>query len=108
MSYSLHIERGSSIPLHEWVSAASKITSLRAQSGHSGAPGRDVAPGFEPSGELEVIDDHGRWKPAFHFSDGRGSFPVRGCDKALRTAASLLASELGASIVGDDGERYSW
>lgn len=108
MSYALHIERTSPIPLEEWLRAASKITSLRTQAGRVG-PGPDAASGSAPMpGDLEIIDHDGRWKPAFHFADGRGSFPVRCCDGSMRAAATRLASALGASIVGDEGERYCW
>jgi len=108
MSYALHIERTSPIPLEEWLRAASKITSLRTQAGRAGSS-PDATFGSAPMpGDLEVIDLDGHWKPAFHFADGRGSFPVRGCDESMRAAATRLASALGATIVGDEGERYSW
>jgi len=100
MSYALHIERTSPIPLEEWLRAASKITSLRTRSGRSGSAALP--------GDLEIIDPDGRWKAAFHFADGRGTFPVHACDESIRAAATHLASALGAAIVGDDGERYSW
>ena len=108
MSYALHIERTSPIPLEEWLCAASKITSLRTQAGRV-ATSPDAASGCATMpGDLEVVDPDGHWKPAFHFADGRGSFPVRGCDESMRAAATRLASALGATIVGDEGERYSW
>jgi len=108
MSYALHIERTSPIPLEEWLRAASKITSLRAPAGREGSsPGAASGSATMP-GDLEIVGPDGRWKPAFHFADGRGSFPARGCDAPLRAAAARLAATLGAAIVGDEGERYSW
>jgi hypothetical protein len=108
MSYTLHIERTSPIPLEEWLRAASKITSLRAQAGRVGSSHDPALPSATMHGDLEIIDADGRWKPAFRFADGRGSFPVRDCDAPMRAAATRLASALGATIVGDERERYSW
>jgi len=108
MSYALHIERTSPIPLEEWLRAASKITSLRAQAGRAGSSPDAASGSATMPGDLEITGPDGRWKPAFHFADGRGSFSARGCDASLRAAATQLACALGAGIVGDDGERYSW
>jgi len=109
MPYSLHIQRDPLISTDEWLGAASRIASLRAGTGLASrsAPVVPAAAQSAPE-DLEIVGPSGRWEPAFHFSEGRGSFPARGSHPALRTAAATLASALGASIVGDDGERYTW
>jgi len=108
MSYSLHIERSSPISLEEWLGDASKITTLRLQTGLVDSTRTTRDRSAPATGDLEMIGPSGRWEPAFHFSEGRGSFSARGSNALLREAATNLASALGASIIGDDGERYSW
>lgn len=109
MPYSLHIQRDSSISTREWLDAAARVGSLRAGTGLASRTSHDAsAPTQASAADLEIIGPSGQWEPAFHFSDGRGSFSARASHPALRAAAATLASTLGASIVGDDGERYTW
>jgi len=109
MPYSLHIQRDSSISTREWMEAAARIGSLRTGTGLASRASHDTSmPAQVSAADLEIIGPSGKWEPAFHFSEGRGSFSARSSHPALRAAAATLASTLGASIVGDDGERYTW
>ena len=109
MPYSLHIQRDPSITTREWLDAAARIGSLRTGTGLSARTAHDAsAPAQAAPGDLEIIGPSGKWEPAFQFADGRGIFSARASHPALRAAAATLASTLGASIVGDDGERYTW
>lgn len=126
MAYSLHIERaGSSISLDEWLAAAAEIDSLRPRSnGYTAvnpSTGENIEIGRSP-GDLEIALQQGlfartlgkakEWQPAFFFSQGRATFPppdnIDSAQDPVRSAAAALARALGASIVGDDGEGYTW
>ena len=125
MAYSLHIERpGSEISLDEWLAAASPLDFLRPrETPYTAANPRTGAKiGFpRSSGDLEVAlplslfarvrGQRREWEPAFFFSRGRASFHPSNIDSPtdpVRVAAAALARALKATIVGDEGEEYSW
>ncbi|MFC4728022.1 hypothetical protein [Coralloluteibacterium thermophilus] len=126
MAYSLHIERTSSnISLEDWLTAASTIGALRlrttAYATVNPSTGEIIEIDRSP-GDLEIalpqsflsraLGKERQWEPAFFFSQGRASF--RSPDNSysahdpIRKAAAALAKELGAAIVGDEGEEYAW
>lgn len=116
MAYELHIKREpQGISLDEWLEAVATVPGLRLARAPAEAlnplTGETVS---VPSakGTVEVLSGEGEWCTAFRFARDQISF------KATRTiesafdpthiAASALAEKLGAKILGDEGETYSW
>lgn len=126
MVYSLHIERAdSSIPLDEWLAAASAINCLRPrETGYTAAnpSSGDRIEVCKSIGDLEIVLPQStlarvlgkskEWQPAFFFSQGRATVPppqnIDCATDPIRTAASALARALNARIIGDEGEEYAW
>jgi hypothetical protein len=122
MAYALHIERLSLedegqpvlIPLEDWKGALSAVEgarlcvekTLKIKSPDTGAiisiPHRD--------GDAEVyFPDEKKWHAVFNWFNGSATFKAIALEhlpNPVWTAATTLASRLGAVIRGDDGERY--
>lgn len=126
MAYALHIERPhSELKLDEWVAAVKRQNELKLLAEEkvemqnpktretisiSTNPG-DVAVLFQSKGFLGV----GRtkeWRTCIRFFNGKATFfatpDIELPTDPLRVAASKLAKELNAQIVGDEGEVYDW
>jgi len=126
MAYCLHIERqDNQISLDEWCEAVSKIPNVRLQQDDNVAinPATGASVTVEKSdGDVEVICPVGfigrllgktpTWMHAITFFEGRGTFrateEIEKPNNPIRSAAALIAKELNASIVGDEGEDYEW
>ena len=125
MAYELHIERpDGDISLEEWSSAVAQVEGVRLTD--------QDAVGVNPStreevripsahGDTEVLFESGgflglgrkkQWGRVFRFSQGRATFrateSVESPGDPAHIVAAKLASLLGASIVGDEGEVYEW
>ena len=124
MAYALHLERlatraagkPTSIPFDDWKRALSSVEGVRlcVQKDYTiTIPGTvEVLSIPHRDGDAEVyFPDEQKWHAAFNWFNGSASFKA---DIALErlpnpiwTAATSLASRLGAVIRGDDGERYN-
>lgn len=126
MAYELHIERaGKDISQEEWESAVRYTEGMRFSSGDAVAvnptTGEEIRILAGPNEDADVLFEtrgflgFGRkkeWIRVFRLSNGRISFKgtpsVESPKDPVHRAAVLLASALGASIVGDEGETYEW
>ena len=124
MGYSIYIERESEISLEEWRDAANRIEGVRIDESPlemknpktgevikiEGSEG-DIAVRF-----LEKImlgfKKNEFWQKAISFSNGRGQLNyhenLENSKDPIRKALSSLASELSATIRGEEGEEYDW
>ncbi|MFW1261790.1 hypothetical protein ACEV74_22600 [Vibrio parahaemolyticus] len=124
MAYTLHIEREKTIDLEEWVNVIDSIDGLRIDAnnreilnpntgeiitiqGESGDVSiRNVTKGFLGFGKQVS------WDKAILFNSGRAQFKfVDGIEQShhpVHIAVAKIAKELGALIVGDEGEVYDW
>lgn len=122
MAYSTHIERHNAtgqrepIEIHEWIEAV-RITDWVRLASH------DEAATNSATGESIVIkgddgnaefhsDEHDAWLPVFRWNrrglisfDASSDFGEE--TSRLREAATELARNLNARLVGDEGEFYS-
>ena len=116
MAYSLHLERKDRpISLSEWRAAVEATDGVRLHDAdkHSAANPRtgEKITIRARSGDAEVFfPDSGRWHWVFLWSRSKAVFaarfvPSETSDPAWR-AAVALASRLGATIRGDEGETY--
>ena len=125
MAYALHIKHPSKlITFQDWEKAISKTPGTRLESGGvqainpktgesisiSGSPG-DVAILFVKKRWLGLVKNES-WEICLRYNDGEASFKatddVENPNSPVRIAAKNLAKELGAQIVGDEGEIYQW
>jgi len=105
MGYSLHIERPESPISQEeweiWVNNAPDFNLSREWKTTNSKTGSVIAIPCDALGEWVRPDGDGR--VAFDYSNGRISFRA---DQAALHKAKQIAEELGARIVGDEGEIY--
>lgn len=124
MSYQLHI-RLDNEPISEsaWQRAVEAVDGVRMASAgpmtirHPVTGDEISVSGTPTSAELffpaGYEGPHGQWVPVFHYSP-RGSITVNAAfdfedpDDPVRKAMKALAGELGAVIVGDEGETYEF
>ena len=115
MGYAVHIERDHPISLAEWKKAVEKTEGIRLDS--SGSVGRNVATGEEiripgQDGDVSLfLPGEEIWVPFLSYSEYGISYRIpRDWDQEsmdfFLSTVSPLAKELGAKIVGDDGEEY--
>ncbi len=124
MAYALHIERLSleddrkptPIPLDDWKQALSVVEGVRLYSEKVYAitnPNTGEVISFPHcDGDAEVyFPDEQKWHAVFSWFNGSASFKAEIALEMLPnpvwTAATSLASQLGAVIRGDDGESYN-
>ncbi len=116
MGYEVHIKRddGLAIGFDEWCAAVARTGGMRLASGGTLAvnpetgekitiPGRD--------GDVEVyFQEDDAWSPCLWWFSGRISFrppsDFSSPDSRFRRALVALAKQLGARLVGGDGEVY--
>ena len=125
MGYDLHIERPNrDISSDERSSAVSQTHGVRITTndavGFNPTTGEEIrvrcAPGdtevLVKTGGLLGLGQNQNWHRAFRFPHGRATFrateSVESPKDSIHLAAARLASRLGASIVGDEGEIYDW
>ena len=116
MGYSIHIQREPSITIGEWKEASEKIEGVKHDPSDIEAlnpvTGEKI---FIPETEGSVsvfFPEENEWYPVFSYSPHGIVFQAsRDWDdnflSPVRKAASLLALELNAELVGDEGETYS-
>ena len=124
MGYSIHIQREESISLEEWEKAISKISGIKLdtepmvavnpKTGESisiPAEKGDVAVLFEHKGFLGFGKKQ-LWEKCIYFTNGRATFnatnDIENTNNPIHRAVASIAKSLSASIVGDEGEIYSW
>ena len=125
MAYEFHIERSAAdedseplpIRLEEWEAAVAATSGLRLYSkgfyeATNPSSGEVIRVGAK-EGDTEVFFPHeSAWYPIFHWRASPGSALFKASfepgDKShpVWAAAIALASHLGATIRGDDGETY--
>ncbi|WP_420858471.1 hypothetical protein [Marivivens marinus] len=117
MAYEVHIERktGQPINLDEWVKAVGSVESVRLSKAATTvvinpATGEQIS-NPQMKGMAELFDLGGQsWIAMFSWFDGRISarasrdFDI--FESHQRSVMRALASQLGAQIVGDEGEIY--
>lgn len=122
MAYELHIERGpfnergesSGIGLEEWKQALAGMEGVRLCSTEPfkvtlKENGASLMMSH-PDGDAEVLFAPGDWQPVFHWGGKNATFKAAfepgDMSHPVWKAAVALASKLGASIRGDEGEVY--
>jgi hypothetical protein len=119
MGYSLHIERANqTISLAEWTAAVTKVPGVRLESSDIQAQnpttGAVISVGGNP-GNAAVLFGVGAnqsWETCLFFGKRSISFAasndIESPSNPVHIAVAALAKELGAQIVGDEGEEYKW
>lgn len=125
MSYELHIEKlNDKIQFSEWIEAVLKIEGATLDGNPHIAKnpktGEIITIGGNPNNvavlftELKLfgLKKKQEWVTCIYFRDGRASFKatqdIESANNPVRKVAASLAKELGAKIVGDEGEVYEW
>ncbi len=117
MAYGVHIGRavGNPITLKEWMDAvdcaADVQLSAEAPTVVTNPVTGEQISNSHSSGNAEIFDHDGQaWVPAFRWFEGRISAnAARDFDTPetyQRSIMRVLAAQLGAKIVGDEGETY--
>ncbi len=123
MAYELHIEiEDNKISKEAWIAAVKLLSNLRITGANTcianPVTGEKIV---IPSERLDVeikVKSKGFfkkpiWEKVFFFNNGQVSFRpnesmLEDSSHPVRQAASLLAKELNAQIIGDEGEVYDW
>lgn len=117
MAYEIHIKRknGQPIELDEWVKAVENVENVRSSHAATSvvtnpATGEQVSnPHMQGMAELFDLGSQS-WIPMFRWFEGRistrASLAFETYDSHQRSVMRALASQLGAQIVGDEGEIY--
>lgn len=119
MGYSLHIERAKqAITLDEWTAAVSRVAGVRLERADSQAEnpttGAVISFGGNPGNTAVLFNTDGEesWETCLFFREGSISFAatedIESPSNPVHIAVATLAKQLGAQIVGDEGEAYKW
>jgi len=116
MGYEIHIQRDdpSSITLQGWCDAVDAADGVRLSTedvvARNPATGEEIRIGRRDGDAQVYFADDDAWIPCLHYSQGRISFrPGADFDDAnspLRRALTIIAANLDAKLVGDEGEAY--
>ena len=114
MAYELHIQRTKGkISLHEWKTFISTTPGVRPSTGSESVrlpDGTTLAfPHHDGDADAQLSGDKDQsWQPVFRWTNGSVSFRTLTEDNSdpIWQLAASLASQLGATISGDDGEQY--
>lgn len=122
MAYEIHIERiddegeltGVPITLSEWEAAVEGVWGVRLASGDTVAANPSTGEVISIQGAVEDAEvffaAESTWSPVYRWRMGRISFKglpsFDDPDDVVRQKTRMLASALGARIIGDDGEFY--
>jgi hypothetical protein len=121
LGYELHIElKGpdgrSAISEDAWRDAVDRTDGIRLittadVSAKNPTTGEVITFRTDPL-DVEVQFEDGDWAPAVRWNQGRGSLKFTESlfvsTNPVRIAIIRLADALGGSLVGDEGEEYSW
>lgn len=123
MAYDLHIEKNNGQPISEaeWNAVVLSTPDIRKGTGTVTAvnpsTGERIEIQMQP-GSVEVCTrpaagSECEWQPVFWYGRGRVSFAatetlMQDPQDPIRRAAIALSTEIGARIVGDEGEVYAW
>lgn len=116
MAYEIHLVRKpQGISIEEWIQAVATVPELRIANMPATAsnPLTDATILVPAAlGKVAVLTIQDEWVPAFRFVRNQISFKatdsIESATDSVHVAASALAKELGAQIIGDEGETYDW